>query len=70
MSGGLKFMQWKRTYSLFRRRVDPRRHLILLVMCRREIQTILLVALEIEDEVHRKQRVKVRGVLDQLDFLS
>ena len=54
---------------MFRWCVDPRRHLILLIICRRKLQIISLVASKIEQEVHGEERVEGRGVLDGMDIL-
>ena len=54
---------------MFRGCIDPRSHLILLVVCRGETKIILLVTSEIEKEVHWEERIEGRSVLDRINIL-
>ena len=53
---------------LFRRRVDPRRHLVLLIMCGRVLQVVILVLFVIEQKGLGKEWHETPNLLDSRDF--
>lgn len=68
LAPSLPFNHNNSKYLLLRRRLYPRRHLILLIICSREPSMIRLSPLVIKQEADRELGSKLSRLLDLLDF--